>query len=111
MKALYFAWVREKIGKAEEEISPPGEIATVGELIAWLSRRGEEYHQAFATGTVRVALDRAHVKHDAAISKAAEIAFFSADDGRLKSWRIRLPARSMCGCRPRLSMPPSRPRS
>ncbi len=76
MKALYFAWVREKIGKAEEELLPPGEIATVAELIAWLSRRGEGYEDAFATGTVRVALDRAHVKHDAAIGKTAEIAFF-----------------------------------
>ncbi len=24
MKALYFAWVRERIGIAEEEIAPPG---------------------------------------------------------------------------------------
>jgi len=76
MKALYFAWVREKIGKSEEEISPPDSIATVGELIAWLSHRGEEYAQAFATGTVRVAIDRAHVKYDAAIGRAGEIAFF-----------------------------------
>ncbi len=76
MKALYFAWVREKIGKSEEEISPPADIATVGELIAWLSHRGEEYEQAFATGTVRVAIDRTHVKHDAAIGRAGEIAFF-----------------------------------
>jgi molybdopterin synthase sulfur carrier subunit len=76
MKALYFAWVREKIGKAEEEISPPDDIATVAELIAWLSHRGDEYQDAFATGTVRVAIDRAHVKHDAMIARASEIAFF-----------------------------------
>ncbi len=76
MKALYFAWVREKIGKAEEEISPPSNVATVGQLIAWLSDRGEEYQEAFSTGTVRVAIDRAHAKHDAIIGKAAEIAFF-----------------------------------
>jgi sulfur-carrier protein len=76
VKALYFAWVREKIGKAEEEISPPGDIATVGQLITWLSHRGEEYAAAFATGTVRVAIDRAHVKHDAIIGAAGEIAFF-----------------------------------
>jgi molybdopterin synthase sulfur carrier subunit len=76
MKALYFAWVREKIGKTEEDISPPGEVATVAELIAWLSHRGEEYQDAFATGTVRVAIDRTHVKHDASIGGAGEIAFF-----------------------------------
>ncbi len=76
MKALYFAWVREKIGKAEEEIALPAEIKTVGELVAWMSHRGEEYAEAFSTGTVRVAIDRAHVKHDALIGKAGEIAFF-----------------------------------
>ena len=37
MKALYFAWVRERIGKAEEEIVPPENIKTVAELMAWLS--------------------------------------------------------------------------
>ena len=27
MKALYFAWVRERIGLAEEEIAPPPGVA------------------------------------------------------------------------------------
>ena len=47
MKAVYFAWVRERIGKTEEEIAPPAEVRTAGELIAWLSARGEEYAYAF----------------------------------------------------------------
>jgi molybdopterin synthase sulfur carrier subunit len=77
MKAVYFAWVRERIGKSEEEISPPGDVATVGELIAWLSRRGEGYAYAFEKAAIiRAAIDRAHVKHDAGISGAREIAFF-----------------------------------
>ena len=37
MKLLYFAWVRERIGKAEEQVEPPADIATVGELMAWLA--------------------------------------------------------------------------
>ena len=41
MKVLYFAWVRERIGKAQEEIEPPADVATVGELMHWLSGRGE----------------------------------------------------------------------
>ncbi|HEY1452616.1 MAG TPA: MoaD/ThiS family protein, partial [Roseiarcus sp.] len=41
MKALYFAWVRERVGKAEEELDPPATVTTVGDLIAWLSKRGE----------------------------------------------------------------------
>ena len=77
MKEVYFAWVRERIGKAEEEISPPAEVATVAELIAWLSRRGEEYAHAFEkTGIIRAAIDRRHVKHDSGIAGAREIAFF-----------------------------------
>ena len=42
MKAIYFAWVRERIGKTEEDIQPPAHVITIGELIAWLSGRGEE---------------------------------------------------------------------
>ncbi len=77
MKAVYFAWVRERIGKAEEELDPPGEIATVGELIGWLTARGEGYAYAFEKASViRAAIDRAHVKHDARIAGAREIAFF-----------------------------------
>ena len=37
VKLLYFAWVRERVGKAEEEIEPPAGVATVGELMAWLA--------------------------------------------------------------------------
>jgi sulfur-carrier protein len=77
MKALYFAWIRERVGKAEEELEPPPGIATVGDLIAWLSMRGDRYAHAFETpATVRVALDRSHAKHEATIAGVKEIAFF-----------------------------------
>jgi sulfur-carrier protein len=77
MRALYFAWVRERIGKNEEDIDPPAAVATVGELIAWLSARDEASAYAFEKASVvRAAIDRAHVKHDARIAGAREIAFF-----------------------------------
>ena len=77
MKLLYFAWVRERIGKPEEEIDPPANVRTVGELVTWLSGRGEEYAHAFENGhVIRAAIDRTHVKPDAAIAGAREIAFF-----------------------------------
>jgi sulfur-carrier protein len=77
MKVVYFAWVRERIGKSEEEIAPPAEVASVGDLIAWLSRRGDEYSYAFEkAGIIRAAIDRVHVKHEAPIKGAREIAFF-----------------------------------
>ncbi len=77
MKAVYFAWVRERIGKTEEELDPPPTVTTVGDLIAWLSRQGEGYAHAFEKPTtVRAALDRVHARHEAAIAGAREIAFF-----------------------------------
>ncbi|MGO9420304.1 molybdopterin converting factor subunit 1 [Roseiarcus sp.] len=77
MKLIYFAWVRERVGKSEEELDPPPEVSTVGELIVWLKGRGEGYAYAFEkAATVRAALDRVHVRHSAAIAGAKEIAFF-----------------------------------
>ena len=77
MKALYFAWVRERIGKAEEELAPPPEVTTIGEMIAWMKTRGEEYAYAFENGrSIRAAIDRTHVKHEAPIAGAREVAFF-----------------------------------
>ena len=77
MKLVYFAWVRERIGKAEEELAPPHSVATVAELIKWLAQRGEEYAHAFDNPKViRAAIDRAHARPDAAIAGAREIAFF-----------------------------------
>ena len=77
MKLRYFAWVRERVGKPEEEIDPPAAIATVADLMRWLSGRGESYAHAFENPKViRAAIDRAHVRADARITGAREIAFF-----------------------------------
>ena len=77
VKLRYFAWVRERVGKPEEDVDPPAGIATVAELVAWLSKRGEEYAYAFENPKViRAAIDRNHVKPEAAIAGAREIAFF-----------------------------------
>jgi molybdopterin synthase sulfur carrier subunit len=77
MKVRYFSWVRERVGKPEEEIDVPPGIGTVGDLIRWLSGRGEEYAHAFENPKViRAAIDRAHVRPEAPIKGAGEIAFF-----------------------------------
>lgn len=74
---VYFAWVRERVGKAEEEVALPQDVATVGDLLKWLSGRGEEYAHAFENPKViRAAIDKSHVKPDTAIAGAREIAFF-----------------------------------
>ena len=77
MKVMYFAWVRERVGKADEIIEPPADIQTVGELMNWLAERGDEYAYAFENRQViRAAIDKAHVKPDTLIAGAHEIAFF-----------------------------------
>ena len=77
MKLVYFAWVRERVGKPEEEIDLPPEVTTVGDLVGWLKERGEEYAYAFENeGVVRAAIDHAHVRPNAPLAGAREVAFF-----------------------------------
>jgi molybdopterin synthase sulfur carrier subunit len=76
-RLLYFAWVREKTGMAEEELELPAGLATVGDLLAWQRERGDPFSEAFADGqTIRVALDQRHAALDAPLEQAREIAFF-----------------------------------
>ncbi len=77
VKLIYFAWVRERIGKADEEVELPGGIATVADVVRWLKTRGEEYAYAFENeGVVRVAVDHRHVAADTPLAGAREVAFF-----------------------------------
>ncbi len=77
MRLRYFAWVRERIGKTEEDVELPPNVTTVAELVGWLSLRGEEYAYAFENPKViRAAIDRIHARPDALIDTASEIAFF-----------------------------------
>ena len=60
MKVKYFAWVRERVGLAEEMVEPPASVRTVDDLIGWLSGRGEAYAYAFEKPKViRAAIGRA----------------------------------------------------
>ena len=77
MKLRYFAWVRERIGKPEEDVDVPSSVMTVAELVTWLSGRGEEYAYAFENPkVVRAAIDKVHVRPEASLKGAHEIAFF-----------------------------------
>jgi molybdopterin synthase sulfur carrier subunit len=77
LKLLYFAWVRERIGKTDEEVEPPAHVRNIADLVGWLSARGEQYAYAFENPKViRAAIDQAHVRSDAVLAGAREIAFF-----------------------------------
>jgi molybdopterin synthase sulfur carrier subunit len=76
-RLLYFAWVREKTGVGAEDVVIPAHVTTVAELISWLKTRGPEFDHAFAHAEViRAAIDHTHVRHDAGVRGAREIAFF-----------------------------------
>jgi len=77
VKILYFAWLRERVRLAEEEVAPPAEVATVADLARWLAGRDEAHAYAFENAAVvRAALDRRHVKPDASLAGVREVAFF-----------------------------------
>ena len=77
MRVRYFAWVRERVGHAEDEIDIPAGITTVRDLMRWLAARDEDYGAAFAEpDVIRAALDHTHVQHDAPLGQARELAFF-----------------------------------
>lgn len=77
MRLLYFAAVRERIGRGSEEADLPPSVTTVDDLIAWLRQRGDEYASALADGAaIRVALNHRHAPSGTLISGASEAAFF-----------------------------------
>lgn len=77
MRIRYFAWVRERVGIEEEAVDPPAEVATIADLIDWLSTRGDHYAAAFEhRNVVRAAIDQAHARPESPIANAREIAFF-----------------------------------
>lgn len=77
VKLVYFAWVREQIGKQEEVLSLPGNVTTVSDLLHHLTALGENYAQALRfADVIRVAINQEHVEHDAPLAGAREIALF-----------------------------------
>ena len=95
VKILYFAWVREKIGKAEEIVDLPAGVGTVADLVAWLKQRGPEYAEAFARaerGPRRHRPDArpAHRQH----RRRARDRLLPAGDGRL-SVSVRVQTRGL----------------
>ncbi|WP_298428134.1 molybdopterin converting factor subunit 1 [Rhodoblastus sp.] len=76
MRLVYFASLRERIGKSVEEVDVPGSVRTVAELIDWLGARDEAYAATFADGLARTAVDKKHARREASIVGASEVAFF-----------------------------------
>ena len=77
MKLVYFAWVRERIGKGEEDIDLPADVRTGTDLLRHLKSLGDEYAHALEhEKVIRIAINQEHVEHDELIAGAREIALF-----------------------------------
>jgi molybdopterin synthase sulfur carrier subunit len=74
---LYFAWVRQKIGRSEEKIERPAHVRTVRDLAEYLRQRGGGYGEAFAElSRLKAAVNQEHVALDTPVGDGDEIAFF-----------------------------------
>ena len=74
---LYFASLREAVGRDRETLELPGGVATVGAVRAWLRERGEPWSRVLADGrNVRAAVDRRMAVADSTFADGAELAFF-----------------------------------
>ena len=77
MKILYFAWLRERLDRGEEEVSPPAEVVTIRDLISWLRANDEAAELAMQRPEIiKAAIDAKIVTHDALIAGAKTIALF-----------------------------------
>ncbi|WP_043363413.1 molybdopterin converting factor subunit 1 [Belnapia sp. F-4-1] len=77
MRILYFAWVKQRIGVGEEELSPPPEVRDVAGLIDWLAGRSPGHAEAFANRkTIRAAVNQDFAGPDHPVAAGDEVAFF-----------------------------------
>jgi molybdopterin synthase sulfur carrier subunit len=77
MRVLYFAWVRQKVGVAEQELSPPAEVTDVGGLMRWLAAQGGGHAEAFADPRqIRAAVNQDFAGPDHPVRAGDEVAFF-----------------------------------
>lgn len=75
IEVLYFAWVRERVGRPRETLETAA--PTVADLVEELRAREPRYAAAFADlKALRVAVDQKLTGFDAPISGAREVAFF-----------------------------------
>jgi molybdopterin converting factor subunit 1 len=77
IRVLYFAWLRQRSGIGEEEVSPPEEVRDVAGLMRWLAARSPGHAAAFADpAQVRVAVNQDFCGPDHPVRPGDEVAFF-----------------------------------
>lgn len=76
IQILYFASIREKLNRADEQLELPDTINTVADLREYLEIRDGGSHYELSSNNTLVAVNQMIVNSDAAIHDGDEIAFF-----------------------------------
>ena len=77
MKILYFAWLRERLNKGEEDVTLPPEVTTIANLLDWLADRDEAAALALEKRSlIKAAINAKLVQHDASVAGAHTVALF-----------------------------------
>jgi molybdopterin synthase sulfur carrier subunit len=77
MKVRYFAWMKRTVGVPEEDVTPPADVHTVGDLVTWLRGRSTGHAEALAEGAAfGAAVDKRTATFDVVLTDAREVAFF-----------------------------------
>jgi len=77
MQIKYFSWIKEHIGKSEEEINLPHNVSTIEELMFYLEKLNDKYKRAFEKkDLIKIAINKSYSSIDDKINNTDEIAFF-----------------------------------
>ncbi|WDR04072.1 molybdopterin converting factor subunit 1 [Devosia algicola] len=77
MRVLYFAWLRERLDRSEQQVEPPEQVKTVADLINWMAENDEAFALAVEKRSlIRAAINAQIVSHDASLADAHTIALF-----------------------------------
>jgi molybdopterin converting factor subunit 1 len=77
VKLLYFAWLRARIGYAEEDVALPPQVHDVAGLLDWLRGRSDRHAEALRNlGLVRVAVNQDYVGLAHPVREGDEVALF-----------------------------------
>lgn len=77
MQIKYFSWIKEHIGKSEEEINLPHNVSTIEELMFYLENLNDKYKRAFEKkDLIKIAINKSYSSTDDKINNTDEIAFF-----------------------------------
>ena len=77
MVIKYFSWIREHVGKSEENFDLPIDVTTINELINYLNDLNDQYKHAFAKRSlIKIAVNKTYSPIDSKINNNDEVAFF-----------------------------------